>query len=70
MTLDSCVSPLIASNTSGGDGALGHNSLNHARAIAKLREKQLPALPQVIKPAANGDSLPFVLADIRDGSYR
>ena len=47
----------------GGDRILGHDALNHAGAIAKLREQQLPALAQVVEPAANGDALALVLAD-------
>ena len=52
------------------DRILRHYSLNHARAVAKLRKQQLPALAQVIEPAAQSDRLPFMLPDFRDGSYR
>ena len=52
------------------DRVLRHHALDHARAVAKMRKQQLPALAQVIEPAANGDRLAFVLPDFRDGSYR
>ena len=52
------------------DRVLGHDALNHARAVAKLREQQLPALAQVVEPAADGDRLAFVLADFCDCGYR
>ena len=39
------------------DGVLRHHALNHARAVAKLRKQQLPALAQVIEPAAERDRL-------------
>ena len=54
----------------GRDRILGHDALNNTRAIAKLREQQLPTLAQVVEPAANGDALAFVLADFDDRSDR
>ena len=54
----------------GRNRALGHHSLNHAGAIAELWKQQLPAFAQVVKPAANSDSLAFVLANLGDGGYR
>ncbi len=37
------------------DPILRHHSLNHSRAVAKLWKQQLPALAQVIQPAAQRD---------------
>src|SRR5579859_3612224 len=50
------------------DRILGHDSLDDSGAVAKLRKQQLPALAQVIKPAANRDRLAVVLADLGDSS--
>jgi hypothetical protein len=40
--------------------------MKEAAALAKNGKKQFPALPQVVKPAADSDRLAFVLADLRD----
>src|SRR6266849_998177 len=49
---------------------LWHHTLDHTRAVTKLRKQQLPALAQVVEPAADGDGLAFVFADLNDGGYR
>ena len=66
MTLDSWVRLLMASNSSGETWLLHHHALDDAAAVAELREQQLAAFAQVVKPAANGDRLAFVLADVAD----
>ena len=52
------------------NGVLRHDALNDAGAVAKLRKQQLPALAQVVEPAADGDGLAVVLADFCDGGDR
>ncbi len=49
-------------------GILGHHALNDTGAVAKLREQQLPALAQVVEPAADRNRVAFVLADFCDGT--
>ena len=52
------------------DRILGNNALDNARTVAELGKKQLPALAQIVEPAANGDRLAFMLADFGDGGDR
>ena len=52
------------------DRVLRNHTLNHARAVAKLRKQQLPALAQVIKPSAQRHGLTFELPNFSDRSYR
>src|SRR5258708_20667288 len=44
----------------GGDGVLRDYALDDARAITKLREKELAAFAEVVEPSANGARLAFV----------
>ena len=48
----------------GRDGLLGDDALNDAAAVAKDGKQQFAALAQVVEPAANGDGLAFMLADL------
>src|ERR1044071_4640078 len=46
---------------------LGHDTLDHAGAVAKDRKNQLAALALVVQPALNGYSLAVMPANFRDG---
>src|SRR5207244_3522758 len=46
----------------------GHNTLNHARAVAKNGEDELAALTLVVEPAANSNGLAVMPANLRDCS--
>ncbi len=46
---------------------LRHNSLHRSGAIAKRREQQLARRAQVVKPAAQGNSLPNMFFQFGDG---
>ena len=48
---------------------LRYHTLNDAGAVTKLREQQLPAFAQVVKPAADRDRLAFVFADFCNRCY-
>ena len=48
--------------------ALDDHALHQTGAVADDGEEQLAALPQVIEPAANGDRLAFMTAELRDSN--
>ena len=52
----------------GRDLAFDHHALHQAGAVADDGEEQFAALPQVVEPAANGDRLAFMTAELRDSS--
>ena len=52
----------------GRDGILRDYSLDDAASVAELREEQLTAFAEVVKPSANGDGLALVGADLCDGA--
>src|ERR1700730_70042 len=52
----------------GRDSVLRDYTLNDARAVAKLREKELAALAEVVEPSADGDGLAFVGSDLCNGA--
>jgi hypothetical protein len=66
MTLDSCVSPSAPRRPRRDAGLVGH-ALNRPCAVAKDGKEQLAALAQVVEPAAQGDGLAVMLADLGNG---
>src|SRR5258706_825344 len=52
----------------GRDGVLRDYTLDNARAVAKLREQELAAFSEIVKPSADGDGLAFVFAYFCDGA--
>ncbi len=53
-----------------GDGGFGDDALDGAGAVAEDGEEKLAGGAEVVEPAAEGDGLAFVLADVGDGGER
>ena len=50
-----------------GDGGFGDDALDGAGAVAEDGEEELAGGAEIVEPAAEGDGLAFVLADVGDG---
>jgi len=50
-----------------GDGGFGDDALDGAGAVAEDGEEELAGGAEIVEPAAKGDGVAFVLADVGDG---
>jgi hypothetical protein len=64
MTLDSCVRPFEGCEDLGRNALYVGHALDGAGAVAKDGKEKLAALAEVVEPAAEGDGLAFMLAEV------